>query len=418
MKASIFKNLLLSVISVFIFLLGFEGVTRIFIKPSDTCYGVFLGRELPPFKILPREYPLHTDNNKWYRKIIINGKKITTGDLFGILEEDKLLGYAPKENTVSTNGWWQSNNLGARSRYDTAKDTAKNKTRILIFGESFANSCTVSQEETWPFFLGGKSENVEVINFGVTGYSMAQSFLRYRKIKNEIDYDVVILMFVPSADLWRDINTIRYLPDRWKSYTIMPRFIIEKGEIKLIKSPYETVNSFYESNRKRLDKRVIDHLRKYDCFYFRTEYESPLFIGDSIIYKLFARKYAGYMKKQLTENLMKTGSEAMNVTNIIFKTMNEEVKKDGKKLILVYLPETSQETRRYVEDPLFKDQWDKMVLFNCKGNLIYIDLMKNLPRYKNQLDKGYDGTHYGPKANRIIADLIWENLRKLNLSSD
>jgi|GEM_PF-4629254 hypothetical protein len=46
----------------------------------------------------------------------------------------------------------------------------------------------------------------------------------------------------------------------------------------------------------------------------------------------------------------------------------------------------------------------------CKDLDYCYDFMENLVEYENLIDSGYDGTHYGPITNKIIADII---LRKV-----
>jgi hypothetical protein len=36
----------------------------------------------------------------------------------------------------------------------------------------------------------------------------------------------------------------------------------------------------------------------------------------------------------------------------------------------------------------------------------------------SQFDVGYDGSHNGPKANKIISELIWKELKELKLLPD
>src|SRR4029077_19922460 len=100
---------------------------------------------------------------------------------------------------------------------------------------------------------------------------MAQSILRFRETTRLLEYDTAMLVFAPAVDLWRDVNTIRSLakPD-WNSYAIMPRFVLEKGRLTLVKSPYEIGSEIYRDNADGLSETLRRHLRAYDRFYFRT----------------------------------------------------------------------------------------------------------------------------------------------------
>ena len=324
--------------SVILCLLLFECTARFFIKPSPECYGILfnnielppftlkmgnrffvgndlpwrrsyslgarspMGRELPPFapKMVNR---FHADDGHPTDYVIVDGKRITKGDIFGIMAEDPVLSYTPKENAISHNGWWRSNNLGARSPTDMAKSIPLGKQRVIVFGESFTDCAGVPEGETWPFFLNNKSKNVEFFNFGVGGYSMGQCLLRYETIRNKADYDIAMLVFVPSADLWRDINVLRQLQG-WQNYPLMPRFIVEDNQLKLIKSPYKTYDEFQRENKDRLSAPLKEYLRAYDRLYFSLEYESPPFWGESIFYKLLARAVYVHQSKSLWRNMM------------------------------------------------------------------------------------------------------------------
>ncbi len=51
---------------------------------------------------------------------MFRGQQLTHGDLKGIRRNDDLLGYVTTENTISTNGWFQANNVGAHAREDVS----------------------------------------------------------------------------------------------------------------------------------------------------------------------------------------------------------------------------------------------------------------------------------------------------------
>ena len=408
-----FQYIFLFCASVIFCVLLFEFTARFFIKPSPECYGILFNHiELPPFtlKITPRE---HAYSDKPADNMIVDGKKITNGDLLGIFHPD-IAGYAPKENAVSRNGWWQSNNLGARSPTDIAKSIPLGKQRVIIFGESFTDCVAVPGNETWPFFLNNKSKNVEFLNFGVGGYDMGQCLLRYETIRKKVDYDIAMLVFVPGADLPREINVLRQIQG-WPNASFMPRFIVEDNQLKLIKSPYKAYDDFYRENKNQFSVRLKEHLRAYDRLYFSLKYESPPFWGESILYKLLARLVYTYQNKTLWRDIMMPKSEAMAISLKIFEKMNEGVKHDGKKFVLVVLPESGG-LSRYNKDHKFQQHRDEMVSSIEKEGIICIDLMKDLSAMSpEQLDRAYDGVHYGPKANKIIAEILWRKLKDLKL---
>lgn len=416
MKTKTFQNTFLLCLSLLVCLLLFELIARIFVKPSEKCYGALFNIELPPFKIKTSGRKPLANYDEWYKGIMVGGKKITNGDIRGILEENKVLGYAPKENAVSFNGWWQSNNVGARSRKDISKNILPGMKRIIIFGESLTNCSRVTQEETWPFFLSSKNKDVEFVNFGVEGYSMGQCLLRYQIVKDKIDYDMVLLVFSPRVDLDRDINVLRQFLN-WHNYPSLPRFVVENNKLKLIESPYKTWDDFFNDNKEGCSDILRNHLRAYDRFYFKVLYESNSLINKSIIYKLLATGFSAFHHKFSIYGFMKPNSEAMTVSRKIFEEMNSEAEHDGKKFVLVLLPDSYKKGAMiYKNHYLFRKEYDELVNSVKKEGIICIDLVKDFIKLKpEELDVGYDGSHYGPKANKIISELIWKKLKELKL---
>jgi len=407
------QNLILLIISLFTCLLLFEIGIRFAIKPADQCYGTLFGRELPPFKVkIGKKF--HANYDEWVNKLVVNGEKITKGDLWSMLEEEPFIGYIPKKNSRSKNGWWQSNNLGARSRYDMEKKLLPGKQRLIIFGESFTSCSRVKQEETWPFFLNNKSENVEFVNFGVDGYGMGQSFLRYEMLRSQIDYNAVIFVFVPNEDLWRDVNVLRQL-NGWQHYPLLPRLIIRGNQLELVKSPYNSYDDLERENSGYCSVRLKNYLRAYDRFYFIPKYESPPIIGRLVFYKLLARWYYSFQYRTLLSDIKKIDFEEAKILIKMFDKIEFQEKRDGVKFVLVILP-YQNDLENYRNDVKFRRQYDELVSVFKQRGVICIDLMSDFLKLQpGQFDTGYDGSHYGPNLNRFIAESLWKRLRELSV---
>jgi hypothetical protein len=379
-------------------------------------YGTLLGRDLPPLRVVPRTAPL-----PWSDKPARDDdpQRITWGDLQGVMREDPRLGYTTEERATSRNRWWIANNIGARSTTDTAPAIPPGKQRVLIFGESFASGSRVRQDDAWAAVLGASSPALEVVNLAVDGYGMAQSFLRFRATTERYDYDVAMLVFVPATDLWRDVNTVRSLAKpSWRSYTVMPRFVLDgDGRLTLVESPYAIGSDVYRDNADGLGATLRRHLRAYDRFYFPTRYESPAVIGDLVVWKIAATVYST-LRQEILEHSLGVGhvaldSEAMRVSQRIFGTMREEVEGRGKQFILVILPEHSG-LRKIRASTGSAENWQRMVDTFCDERTRCIDVTPALLHVApDALDRGHDGTHFGPQVNRVIAGTVAEALQRL-----
>jgi hypothetical protein len=411
------QNLALVFVSFILFLLLIEITMRFFIEPSPHSFGNFFGHELPPLKMFPYSSPpTPTDRSAWYGNLIVDGQKISKGDLWGFYRKDPVLGYAPQEGVTSLNEWWQSNSVGARKRTEISKEKPMGLKRILVFGDSFAHGSRVRQEEVWTHILDSENNRLEVINFGVDGYSMAQTFLWYQKVQKIVDYDTVLLMFVPSADLWRDINMRRDLGETdWHLDSLMPRFILEHGELKLIRSPVYNDSGQGSQQLDVLREENKEYLETYDQFYFKTKFEEPWLIGKSVFFKFLITTYHKYLRDKIRNSVLQQNSEALQISKKIFETMHDEMRKNGKDFILTLLP-LRGDLDRFKHDPSYKNDWDRMTSSLCDIASHCIDLSKDLQTLpESEWDNGYDGTHFGPKTNRQIAEYIRNHLERMNL---
>ena len=408
------RRLALLVISILLGLFIAEAALRLLIQPSIFTKEPpvkidFPSREILQFDLILEPDEIVLSRQKWYEGLIVDGKKITFGDLYGILKEDEVLGYAPKENAVSANGWWQSNNLGARSRLDTSPTKIPGKERILFFGESNTQGSRLPQDETFVFYLNESNPEIEALNFGVDGYSMSQSYLRFRTLKNKLEFDRVFLVWVPGADLKREINVSRFVGFGWNdnlAFIIQPRFIIENGELTHIPSPYKNLEDMVEDNRYSTSNRLKKHLREYDSYYAPYWYEPTPILDNLLINQLIKRELYLRDKKSIKKNLMNENSEAVQITKKIILNMAREVEAEGGKFTLIILPNI-WENKLYSSKRKFRKKWNRMVSEVCSPDIICIDLMQDLEQVpEEKFDKAHDNLHYGPKSNRIIADII------------
>jgi hypothetical protein len=394
----------------------FEGVVRLVIRPSSMSYGTLLGRELPPVRVVPPPQsgspPRDTRDDATAKQPTDvrdpaasedDTTPVSSADLQGLFREDRLLGYAPLERATSPHGWWMWNNIGARATTDTTPQQSPGKPRVLIFGESYASGSRVRQKDAWPTVLGATT-GADVVNLAVDGYSMGQALLRFREVTRSIDYAVAMLVFSPTADLWRDVNTIRSLAHRsWNSDTVMPRFVVQDGRLVLVRGPYEVPSDVYVENAGGLREPLRRHLHAYDRFYFAARHEIPPLIGDLVLWKIAATLYATSERAALLRRLrvehIDLDSEAMQMSRKIFETMRDEVQAHGRRFMLVFLPEP-HDVRRIRHDPR---NWRQVMDRLCAG-LDCIDLAPALTRVPaEEIDRGHDGTHYGPKMNRLVA---------------
>jgi hypothetical protein len=420
-------NLLLSLATVGLMIGAIELVGHLLMRPSTKAFAAILGSDLPPFRVVPAcdaEAPAPPPAVSAPKVIrvaaggptVAADRKPARSDYTGMYRDDPVLGYAPQENALSPLGWWQVNNLGARARHDAAAVPPAGEKRIVIFGESFGAGSRVRQEQTWSAIMARALPETEVLNFAVDGYGMGQAYLRFRELRQRIKYDAVIMMFLPGADLGRDINVYRPLLSwEWGVFTPMPRFVVEDGHLKLIPRSDEPRPRFMAENCHGATAKLRSYLSKYDRFYFDSRYgEGPPIVRHSVLYKLAARVYAHLQRRRLDAGLLRLHGEAFTVSRAIFRQMNADAQQDGGKFVLVVVPLES-EIKRYRSNAVYRRRWTAMMASLCAKGIACIDLAPDLAAAPaSQIDRGYDGTHYGPLTNRLIGQFVARQLIEQN----
>jgi len=373
---------------------------RLLVVPSEVSGGRLLGLELPPLDAFPESLTAWDTSGEAAGRLFEDGP-LTYGDLWGIHREDSLLGYTALENERSRHGWWQSNEIGARARRTVSADAGS---RVLVFGESFAQASRVRQEDAWTSVLDSLCTELDVVNFGVDGYSMGQAYLRYRTLGPVLEHDVMLLLFAPSVDLWREVNTLRSLRG-WMGVPLVPRFVLEGEELKVIEMPYPDLASAVEENRGGVSWRLHDHLSRHDRFYCPRLYRVPPILGDLVLYKVAATVWCRASLLRRKSGLLKPDGEAARIVRAIFTAARVETQENGARFVLAIVP-TRKDVENRATNRRYTRALDELERLFCSENEC-IDLTDGLSSLSSrELDHGSDGTHYGPLANRRIAEIF------------
>ena len=109
----------------------------------------------------------------------------------------------------------QINSRGFRDR-ERSYDKLANTLRIAVLGNSWTEALQVPVDKTYTADLENDLEahgcfapkHVEVLNFGVAGYSTAQELLTLQKIVWNYHPDVVLLAFYPARDIANNLREL------------------------------------------------------------------------------------------------------------------------------------------------------------------------------------------------------------------
>jgi len=182
---------------------------------------------------------------------------------------DSELGWTVGANRQSPDEFYFSSVEGIRSGGPNIRMADQTyRYRIALIGDSYAFSFEVPFDQSWGYHLQRVlGEDVQVLNFGVDGYGIDQTYLRYQRDVLPWKPRVVLIGF-SGHDLWRTMAVYPFVSFGWPGYVVKPRFIDETGELKLVNAPLPSPSEILSADRIE-DLPLIE----YDLGYGTTDWE-------------------------------------------------------------------------------------------------------------------------------------------------
>ena len=223
-------------------------------------------------------------------------------------KEKKFPGLKPDQVMMLGNAHTQSNHP-ENSYIEYSKKKKPDTIRIGVFGCSFVEGTEAARGHDLASFLEDRFDkagikNIEVINFGVSGYGIHQMYLLWEFIGKDYELDYVV--FMPfSWHKTRD-NTFIYASDSYGP--IHARFIIKNGEIELI-----PVSGATRPEACKIYHRITPPLR-----YILYDNHMPLFLKALLPSVLHKRSNPFYYKKWKSKK-----SEILTTYRILFEKLSK-----------------------------------------------------------------------------------------------
>jgi len=326
---------------------------------------------------------------------------------------DSTLGWVPNPYFKSNDALYIYNRNGIRSNDLLTEYSDKKKLRIAIFGDSYAHGDEVKFENTIGYYLESKLTELniasEVLNFAVSGYGMDQAYLRWKKVKEEYNPDIVILG-VQFENVKRHINIMRpfYYHTTEIPYS-KPRYIIQTNKLQLINNPIRKVENTVDIIKQFSNWKFVN----FEGFYIQQDYH-PSFLYYSKTISFIASAISQIFSEI---DYYKPTSESYKVTYKIFDNFRKNLEAENITFIPVHLP--------------VKNDFDFLTSYFLKLNynqkFIYDDIFAALKlKHKfaepfgqleswsqnNSIDELFVKRHYSAQSNKIIADNIFQFLKK------
>jgi hypothetical protein len=295
-------------------------------------------------------------------------------------EFDKDLGWVPKKGEHEKNVWNTTVTIledGIRS--NGKEPPADHGVRILAVGDSFTFGDQVSDDETWPALLEGMS-NIRVINGGVFGYGIDQSYLRILALAAKYRPSIVVFGFIPDNVYRCELSERTSVPKPYFEPSGIDDLVLRKEHVAL-----------YDPSRSSLD--VLRRILGYSF----------------LAHKLISKAFPEYWFQGSWSNT-KAHSNGAEVACRIF----ERVKRFAEdKQIKIYM--LVQYTGAPVDDDVRTLEKtipciDRRVLELVDLRNPLIDLQKNDVNRFNGLFRG----HMTKEGNRFVASILWEAISQQN----
>ncbi|MEG4276784.1 SGNH/GDSL hydrolase family protein [Microcoleus sp. MON1_C1] len=318
----------------------------------------------------------------------------------------------------------QVNSEGLRDREHT-KAKPPNTLRVAVVGDSFTEAIHVPVEQTFWSKLERKlgncvavkgRKNVEVINFGVQGYSTAQELIMLRKKVWDYSPDIVILAFFIGNDVINNSPKLEY--DRYRP------FFAYDASGKLV--PDMSFRNLAPIDRNERAVSFVDRM-------------PSLLVNNSRILQVIKKVDLDRKKRELSEDFTELSTqnfkepqdaawqEAWRVTEGLIVTMRNEVVQKNADFLVVTIGDAmqvrpeAQERKKFmiknnIQDLFYPDR--RLEKLGAREGFRVLNLSEQFQRYTEKYQvcaHGFEnyvpcGGHWNELGHRLASILINRNL--------
>jgi lysophospholipase L1-like esterase len=245
-------------------------------------------------------------------------------------------------------GWYRKegaafleiNSLGYRD-VEHALSAPPERFRVAVLGDSFTEARQMPIEATYWHRLGEElgacpalaGREIEVLNFGIGGYSTAQELLAYRIDARRFEPDLVLLGFFAGNDVRENSRTLNEANMSWRAPK--PYYDLVDGELRLrppAPPPFLARLIFEGVQHSRLLEMANEARRQWSVRKKRAEKDARL---QAIDIGLDADVY------QPTDGLPEV-EDAWTLTARLLAELHHEVRADGAHFMVATIPSAEQ----------------------------------------------------------------------------
>lgn len=266
-------------------------------------------------------------------------ERYLTNEDEAIFRYDAQLGWRFPENFA--NDLMTTNDIGLRSLTNYSLENPDDVIRIAIFGDSFVAGGEVADTDAIPPLLEETlatcGVSAEVMNFGVFGYGMDQSYLLWQSLGQEYDPDIVIMGF-QVENLNRNVNMARPLVAPSSVPFTKPRYILDGDRPELINMPTVPLQELVGLYQSFEDWEFASYEWHYDDRYTNR------WVDISILYRVIEARQNIELVSRLR---LSPDDERVQLGYHIIEQFANNVLSDDREFVILHLP-NHPELRPYI----------------------------------------------------------------------
>jgi hypothetical protein len=301
---------------------------------------------------------------------------------------------------------------------------------VTTYGDSFAFSRHVNDDETWQWYLSERT-GTNVVNYGVGNYGIDQAFLRLQREFRRQSSKVVVMMVVPET-ISRIVNIWKHYSEYGNTLGFKGRFVLEDGNLKWLDNPIHRPDEFENiaAHVEWIQRHDSCYQKKFREDLITSPYTASLFRNRSrhipLLRALLARKLDA-RRNECDEEVANKPWELVLKRNSAF---THELYEDAGSVEL--LCAVIDAFRRfvcdlgsvpvlvfasYLQDVAFLRErlhFYEPVVERAARKMNVIDLSEPLRRSSELGDlyvSRFYGAHFSPAGNRFVADHLYAELR-------
>jgi len=308
---------------------------------------------------------------------------------------DNTLGYTIGQKKDA--GFYQTNQQGFRSTKEYSLIPKDHSMRIVALGDSFVWGDDEKNSDTWPYILENSVNNLEVLNFGVPGFGLGQSYLRYLKDGLKYKPDIVFINYIEFSDRDKvDPNGFVHNDNLRLAHFYRVRFSLEDG--KLISKATTPFDLFVPEFRQMYVYSPLGYSEN-SSFWSSKIFSltnTGLFVKHLALKRRFKRQRYKYQYGESDEKVNEKILDNLIKTAIL----------NGSKIIFFYKKDIT-------ELPVKVQQ----VLSNYAQDVTYVNSQRALGegflRYgiKDRVELHNVSGHFNPQGNKIYAEVVLDILK-------